>query len=221
VLRKHLNAKSSQSPWTIPTPRPKYDADSFEDPICDEFWDDIWVACAAHNTEIFRRVFHAVPDDLVTTWKQYKDFVAHHERLLRPLRDNLTPEPRARVPSTGRTERPTGEQGLQQEPRMEEASNKPPSARVTEETETVLTNGHTEGVSTSTEKVNGSAINDKGKKTRGEPPFTKQEREEMEALLGDLCGHLVIYPTRFLEGEDVANNFLFNADRLLPLPIYD
>ena len=24
---------------------------------------------------------------------------------------------------------------------------------------------------------------------------------------------LVLYPTRFLEGEDVANNFLFNADR--------
>jgi phospholipase D1/2 len=56
------------------------------------------------------------------------------------------------------------------------------------------------------------------------------EREEMEHLLGELCGHLgmmcwtqvsrsayhrlpVIYPNRFLEGEDVANNFLFNADR--------
>jgi phospholipase D1/2 len=73
---------------------------------------------------------------------------------------------------------------------VEEASNKDPSARVSEETETVLTNGQTEGVSTPTEKVNGSAINDKGKKTRGESPFTKQEREEMEALLGDLCGHL-------------------------------
>lgn len=50
----------------------------------------------------------------------------------------------------------------------------------------------------------------------------------------------VLYPTRFLEGEDIANNFLFNADRfvifgidpcqffyllecprLMPLPIYD
>jgi hypothetical protein len=33
--------------------------------------------------------------------------------------------------------------------------------------------------------------------------------------------YTVVYPTRFLEGEDVANNFLFNTDRLLPLPIYD
>lgn len=39
------------------------------------------------QTEIFRRVFRVVPDDLVTTWKHYKDFVAYHERLLKPVRD--------------------------------------------------------------------------------------------------------------------------------------
>ena len=96
---------------------------------------------------------------------------------------------------------------------------------------------------TGSEKANGSATHDKGKKTRGEPSFTKHEQVEMEALLDELCGHLgkswiggfscscwrlpalfdetVIYPTRFLEGEDIANNFLFNTDRLMPLPIYD
>jgi len=62
----------------------------------------------------------------------------------------------------------------------------------------------------------------------------------MEKLLGDLRGNLgegfsassslymaallkpqlVIYPTRFLEGEDISNKFLFNADRLLPLQIH-
>lgn len=40
------------------------------------------------------------------------------------------------------------------------------------------------------EKTNGSVFQDKGKKKIGEPPYTKQEREEMEALLVDLCGHL-------------------------------
>lgn len=61
-------------------------------------------------------------------------------------------------------------------------------------------------------------------------PFTKQERDEMEELLNDVRGHLgechlyppssacshiaeVVYPTRFLEGEDIAGNFMFNADR--------
>ena len=63
-------------------------------------------------------------------------------------------------------------------------------------------------------------------------PLEQRERDEMEGLLKEVCGHLggrfldlwfrrfiqaflslVIYPTRFLEGEDVSNNFLFNADR--------
>ena len=53
MSRKHLNTKSSQSPWTVPTRKPKYDADSFEDPVCDEFWKSIWVACAAHNVGVY------------------------------------------------------------------------------------------------------------------------------------------------------------------------
>lgn len=109
MSRKHLNTKSSQSPWTVPTRKPKYDADSFEDPLCNEFWKGIWVACAArnvgvygcsqvkcitnyqipHQTEIFRRVFRVVPDDLVTTWKHYKDFVAYQERLIKPVRESF------------------------------------------------------------------------------------------------------------------------------------
>jgi phospholipase D1/2 len=109
---KNLNAKPSQSHWTVPTPRPKYDADSFEDPICDTFWKYIWVACAArnvgvffrslkaecttnyqfsHQTEIFRRVFRVIPDDLVTTWKHYKDFVIYQERLLKLVRESFLP----------------------------------------------------------------------------------------------------------------------------------
>ncbi len=71
--------------------------------------------------------------------------------------------------------------------------------------------------------------------TKGTEPFEKWERDEMEKLLGELNGHLgavvichlylhcllilcliqiVLSPHRFLEGEDIANNFLFNADRL-------
>ena len=62
-------------------------------------------------------------------------------------------------------------------------------------------------------------------------PFEPWEREEMEKLLREVNGHLgqsdqqhllplliffsskVLYPTRFLEAEHDANNFLFNADR--------
>ncbi|KAF8500767.1 phospholipase D [Russula emetica] len=245
LLRKYPNVKLGQSARTVPTQKPKFDADSFEDPLCDEFWEDIWVASAVHNTEIFRRVFRVVPDDLVTTWKHYKDYVTYHERMLKPLEDDLSSEPLGRVPSTGRVERTLDEQGTQQEPRGEDASTNSHSVKTHEGTLAHLTNGHARcgtskheksitekptappagektGSAMPTEKTNGSVFPDKGKKNRGEPPFTKQEREEMEALLeDDLCGHLVIHPTRFLESEDVANNFLFNTDRMLPLPIYD
>lgn len=247
LLRKYPNVKLGQSSRTVPTQKPKFDANSFEDPLCDDFWEDIWVAGAVHNTEIFRRVFRVVPDDLVTTWKHYKDFIAHYERMLKPLEDDPSSEPLGRVPSAGRVERTLDEQGMKQDPRGEDTSSTSHSVKTHEETLPTLaylTNGHARGGTSKheksitekstappagektghampTEKTNGSVFQDKGKKNKGELLFTKQEREEMEAQLDELCGHLVIYPTRFLESEDVANNFLFNTDRMLPLPIYD
>ncbi|KAI0040774.1 phospholipase D, partial [Auriscalpium vulgare] len=242
ILRKHLTAKLGQGPWTLPTPAPKIDADGFEDPISDSFWKDVWVSAAVHNTEIFRRVFHAVPDDLVTTWKQYKEFISHHERLNKPMKDESNPEhpdPVARVPSEATDEKAPEEQGQGPEPRAEHhLATMTGSKLKSQAQEEGPHNSHTSLASGQepvkeangqSEKTNGaggdkkdaSAADSKGKKVKGEPPFTKQERDDMEALLSELCGHLVLYPTRFLEGEDVANNFLFNADRLMPLPIYD
>ena len=54
TLRKQLSTKPGQSPWTILTPKPKYDANSLEDPLSDKFWTDIWVACAVHNVSRLR-----------------------------------------------------------------------------------------------------------------------------------------------------------------------
>lgn len=96
-----------RTPWTVETSKPAVEPQDFEDPICDAFWKNIWCASAVHNvcstpfyycpnismvadmfliqTEIYRRVFHAVPDDQIATWKQYKEFVSHHDRLNRPV----------------------------------------------------------------------------------------------------------------------------------------
>ncbi|KAI0317663.1 hypothetical protein OF83DRAFT_1276417 [Amylostereum chailletii] len=248
ILRKHLTAKLGQTPWDLPTPTPNVDPDGFDDPVCDEFWKDVWVASAVHNvchhsftdygtdlfwqTEIFRRVFHSVPDDLVTTWKQYIEFVAHHERLSKPSKDEPGGEPVARVPSeTGDLEAPGEHAQEGQRSHNEELIGKSGIAMASsqsggpndEESNVSLADAqsHNDDKPSSqipSEKTNGA---EKAKKTKGEAPFTKQEREEMEKLLGRLNGTLVIYPTRFMEGEDVANNFLFNTDRLMPLPIYD
>ncbi|EMD31659.1 hypothetical protein CERSUDRAFT_77949 [Gelatoporia subvermispora B] len=108
TLRKHATAKLNQKPWTLPTPAPKVD------PICDRFWKDVWSACAVHNTEIYRKVFHAIPDDLVTTWKQYKGFIAHHERPNKPVKESDTSAPLARMPPEA------GGQGAPGQPRNAE-----------------------------------------------------------------------------------------------------
>lgn len=194
TLRKHLSVKSSN--WGVPTARPKVHADDFEDPIADSFWKEKWIASATHNTEIYRKVFHAIPDDLITTWKQYKDFVAHHERFARP------------VPPTNDRGGPSGSEeecGLGHDDGISVESSKEG-----QEDASVDTNHH--GIDSKTYSYSNR------KPAKGTEAFERWEREE---LLNELNGHLVIYPTRFLEGEDIANNFLFNADRLLPLPIYD
>lgn len=67
------------------------------------------------------------------------------------------------------------------------------------------------------------------KPMKGLEPFDEAEMAEMEALLGELNGHLgrylmaihetvltteiVVYPSRFLEAEIASNNFVFPADR--------
>jgi len=223
LLRKQVAAKLGQKPWTLPTPTPRVDPDGFEDPVCDEFWKNVWLACAVHNTEIFRKVFHAVPDDLVTTWKQYREFIVHHERLNQPVRETGSREPLGRVPSE------SGDQDVPGQPHNSENTVHPVG-----HAHTVI--GHHDASckeeadgnaqpSTSNPPTPPATVQEeksRGRKTsRTAEPFDESEREEMEQLLRELRGHLVIYPTRFLEGEDAANNFLFNADRLMPLPIYD
>jgi len=153
-------------------------------------------------------VFHAIPDDLITTWKQYKEFIIHHERLNKPLKDETKPDPVARMPSEA------GDMGAPQEQPTDHSHPSEPVPKVKEISDDGAdVNGTSNGT--------GAKDQDKRKQAKGPEPFDQAERDEMERLLEDVRGHLVLYPTRFLEGEDFSNNFLFNADRILPLPIYD
>ncbi|KAG5646538.1 hypothetical protein DXG03_003305 [Asterophora parasitica] len=171
-IRKAVNSKA----WTLPTPRPKVDPESFDDPISDAFWKNVWVASAAHNTEIYRKVFHAIPDDLITTWKQYKDFILHHERLNKKPRDSATPEAVARVPSE------IGDDTAHTEEKEEsrEAGSDEYTRPSKDSTEDATSNTHF-----STEKEPKAR-----KHAKGTEPFEKWERDEMEKLLGQVNGHL-------------------------------
>ncbi|EEB93108.1 hypothetical protein MPER_08284 [Moniliophthora perniciosa FA553] len=119
----------------------------------------------------------------VTTWNQYKEFVVHHERMNKPPKDSSTPEAVARVPSE------TGDEGVPLEGQEAEHDEHADDSENTKKKEPKIT------------------------PAKGVEPFERWKRDEMRKLLHELNGHLVLYPTRFLEGEDIVNNFLFNADR--------
>lgn len=71
-LRRNLRGKASA--YTMPVPPPVIDPFGFADPLCDSFYKDVWMAAAVRNTQAYRKVFRCVPDDLVQTWKQYREF---------------------------------------------------------------------------------------------------------------------------------------------------
>jgi phospholipase D1/2 len=57
------------------------DKDCMRDPLNYSFFEDTWRQIADNNTKIFRRVFRCNPDSEVTTWLEYREFVAYAERL--------------------------------------------------------------------------------------------------------------------------------------------
>ncbi|KAK9372898.1 uncharacterized protein V1513DRAFT_203111 [Lipomyces chichibuensis] len=62
---------------------------SFEDPLDESFYYDIWLAHALNNTNIYREVFRCQPDNEVRTWKDYKAYVAHGEKFAQMQRGTV------------------------------------------------------------------------------------------------------------------------------------
>jgi phospholipase D1/2 len=66
--------KSVQMDDPSTDPLPSLNSDLLIDPIDEDFFIHLWQRTANHNTDCYRRVFLAVPDDNVTTWARYKEF---------------------------------------------------------------------------------------------------------------------------------------------------
>lgn len=88
LFRKHLGlvapqdfqqANASFEPVGVSS---QVDLDSPEsqvvaDPLSDTF-QSLWNSRARTNTDVFRKVFHAVPDDSVRNWATYKEFFEYY-----------------------------------------------------------------------------------------------------------------------------------------------
>ncbi|KAG9009262.1 Phospholipase D1 [Tulasnella sp. JGI-2019a] len=230
-IRQHLSVKTGNKPFTIPAPAAEIDPYGFEDPLDDGFFKDTWMTTAVHNTEIYRKVFHCTPDDMVTTWKQYKEFLQFQERLNRPPKDAPQNAPViARVPSEGGTAGeevgvPNTHPDGKMDPNLSVAADEhvsPPRAKSPAESDISNTKSGLAPSNSRRSATDGSQGEHRRRRaTNFDEPLEQWERDEFEMLLEGVRGHLVVFPTRFLEGEDTSNNFLFNSDRLLPMPIYN
>lgn len=92
-LRKNLKEKNV---YSIPVAAPVIDPHRFSDPLIDSFYKDMWLAAAVRNTQAFRKVFRCVPDDLVQTWKQYREFqtwAERHNKVRMRWRDSFATRP--------------------------------------------------------------------------------------------------------------------------------
>lgn len=91
LFRKHLGLLPAQNPVTAastmtansePVGVPNsFDPETPEnrlvaDPLADTFT-SLWNSRAKTNTEVFRKVFHVVPDDSVRDWGTYKEFYGY------------------------------------------------------------------------------------------------------------------------------------------------
>lgn len=128
IFRKHLGLVSPQDParpnqnYTPVGHDPNlYDWGSREDhavadPLSESFL-QLWKTTARTNTEAFRKVFHAVPDDTVKNWKQYDEFYEKHFKPQEAVKENK--EGKSNKPATYKTghvvmEKFHGEQGLRE-----------------------------------------------------------------------------------------------------------
>lgn len=68
------------NPLTADIKMVRVDKDCMRDPLNDSFFEDTWRLIAENNTKIFRRVFRCNPDNEVTNWAEYSEYVAYAER---------------------------------------------------------------------------------------------------------------------------------------------
>lgn len=72
-----------------------YEGDEWDklvtDPLCDEVW-NMWTERATVNTEVFRHLFHADPDDNIRTFEDYQNFLPRGDMKQGHLYNKYQPE---------------------------------------------------------------------------------------------------------------------------------
>lgn len=180
---------------------------SFNDPISDEFYYDMWERIADQNTMLYREIFHCQPDDEVTTWKHYMEFRELNNRFaalqgLKPTAGGINldmPEDEVDVNGTGDQEdtSETGNSSAQGDETMGEIKESLVSQRKSRRAH-------------------------RHRKSRGAVPEDNiYDPIVAEDMLRGVRGSLVFFPLDWLNREIDSGNWQHSIDHLPPLEIYD
>lgn len=172
--RRSTLALTRGNTYSMPFPGPDFDKNSFVDPCSEDFFEDIWIASAIYNTEIYRKVFHCTPDDTVTTWRHLKNYNMLSEKHKKPIVEE----------NGGGVERSNSG-----------TSSKYLNGLTSNGDDDAQSNSHSPKPPRSRRNArNGSVTAESG-------GYTRSEIDAMEKLLNQLKGNLVVYPTKFLESK--------------------
>ncbi|SCU80111.1 LAFA_0B07558g1_1 [Lachancea sp. 'fantastica'] len=179
---------------------------TFEDPLCDAFYEDMWFAVALRNTMLFRLVFHCQPDNSVQTWRDYKDFNRLHEEFDRgqDALINLERDAPPRARSHGDDEESSSTRTA------EKSANGPAPPANSQSASNANYRGRSRALKM---KLSSSVLY--GSNQRLFDKYTAQR------ILERIHGHLVIFPTDWLAREVESKNWFYSTDRLPPIDIYD
>ncbi|ORY91608.1 hypothetical protein BCR35DRAFT_316841 [Leucosporidium creatinivorum] len=225
-LRRNLREKG-KNVYSLPTAAPTVDPHGFSDPLVDSFYKDVWMAAAVRNTQAYRKVFRCVPDDLVQTWKQYREFQTWAERHNKAPKDVAppgddepfsNPEKHQGVHGAGGGGSGGGAmgQGVNDPPpgeTMHKINSRSGRARALSSVGSSFQGGGDSNAPKGRERSSTLA----GEGHDHDEGFPAHERDQMEECLESMSGTL----GEFLEAESAGGNFLFSKDRLPPLSIYD
>lgn len=233
-LRQNLNDTPAKSS-TIPAQPAQFKDSDFQDPLA---FHTSFMQTAVRNTQAFRKVFRCVPDDLVQTWSQYREYQNWADRhnlppkaivpegKPAPVFDNSTHSGQHGSGGGGSGGGSMG-QGLESPSENGTASTAPIKGNRRRSESLARFAGMNSGRRGSTAATDKRIASNSGTANDGKEPhdhavgFPQSEREEMEACLLEVRGNLVVYPTRFLEVESIGGNFLFSRDRLPPQSIFN
>lgn len=203
---------------------------SFEDPLSPDFYDDLWLSIALRNTLLFRLVFHCQPDNVVQTWRDYKDFTKLYSEFDRKQNEVIPTEkgPQENTEDVEREDSVLPDLGLQRTmsltvkkgERLGDINFSDPLHDIEEGAE---------------EKFGKKLMRDRGNVNKGNMTlkmklyassmngFNQRVFDKITArrILERIHGHLVLFPTEWLCKEVDSKNWFYHADRLPPIDIYD